>query len=206
MMKSSIWGFLVAGALFTAIATSVADDAKDEAIKKDRKQIEGTWRVVDLEVDGVKSMEEDAKKLMVVNGSDGTWSLRSEDNEITKGTSEVDPTKKPKTIEFHSDGQREKEKAISTLESTNSVRKHGSCASLHRERNAPPSFLPCRALSIFSSHLSDWQRSSTPNCIFCTRWKPISASTPNFGMGSPHYRNTSTEIEGWRGKGLSRCA
>jgi hypothetical protein len=32
--------------------TALADDTKDEAIKKDRKQIEGTWRVVGLEVNG----------------------------------------------------------------------------------------------------------------------------------------------------------
>jgi uncharacterized protein (TIGR03067 family) len=75
-------------------------DAKDEAIKKDRKQIEGTWRLVALEVDGNKAKEEDAKKLTVVNGSDGTWSLRSEDKEISKGTSTIDPTSKPKTIDF----------------------------------------------------------------------------------------------------------
>ena len=45
----------------------------DEAIKKDRKQIEGTWRVVALEVNGNKAMAEDAKNFTVVNGADGTW-------------------------------------------------------------------------------------------------------------------------------------
>ena len=75
-------------------------DAKDEAIKKDRKQIEGTWRVIALEVNGNKADEVDAKKLTVVNGSDGTWSLLSEGKEISKGTSTFDPTKNPKTINF----------------------------------------------------------------------------------------------------------
>jgi uncharacterized protein (TIGR03067 family) len=56
--------------------------------------------VVALEVNGTKSMEEDAKKLTVVNGSDGTWTLCSEDKEISKRTSTIDPTKKPKTIDF----------------------------------------------------------------------------------------------------------
>jgi uncharacterized protein (TIGR03067 family) len=74
-------------------------DAKDEAIKKDRKQIKGTWRVVALVVDGNAVDDEDAKKLTVVN-PDGTWSLRSDDQEITKGTSTFDPTKKLKTIDF----------------------------------------------------------------------------------------------------------
>ena len=77
-----------------------ADDAKDEAIKMDRKRIEGTWRIVALEVNGNKAKEEDAKKLTVVNGPDGTWSVRFEDKEISKGTSSFDPTQKPKTIDF----------------------------------------------------------------------------------------------------------
>lgn len=92
---------LVCGIGLTVIAAiASADDSKDEAIKKDRKQIEGTWRIVALEVDGNKAKEEDAKRLTVVNGSDGTWSLRSEGKEISKGTSSFDPTKKPKTIDF----------------------------------------------------------------------------------------------------------
>ena len=100
-MKSAFFGFLVGSILVTAIgAVATAGDTKDEAIKKDRKQYEGTWRVVALEVNGNKAKDEDAKKFTVVNGSDGTWSLRSEDKEISKGTSTIDPTKKPKTIDF----------------------------------------------------------------------------------------------------------
>ncbi len=100
-MKSPFLGFLVIGVLLTAIAAIVsAGDTKDDAIKNDRKQIEGTWRVVAVEVNGNKATEEDARKLTVVNGSDGTWSLISEGKQISKGTSTIDPTKKPKTIDF----------------------------------------------------------------------------------------------------------
>lgn len=100
-MKSASVQFVVIGIFLAAMAAlAVADDAKDEAIKKDRKQIEGTWRAVVLDVNGDKAMEEDAKKLTVVNGSDGTWSLRSEGKEISKGTNMFDPTKNPKTIDF----------------------------------------------------------------------------------------------------------
>lgn len=97
-MRRTFLGMLAVGALLTTIIS--ADDAKDEAIKKDRKLIEGTWRVVALEVDGNKATEEDAKKLTVVNGSDGTWNLLSEGKEVSKGTSTIDPTKKPKTLDF----------------------------------------------------------------------------------------------------------
>jgi uncharacterized protein (TIGR03067 family) len=101
IMRISVFGVLLLGITLTAIGTlAFADDAKDAAIKKDQKQIEGTWRIVSLEVNGNKAMEEDVKKLTVINGSDGTWSIRSEGNEISKGTSTFDPTKKPKTIDF----------------------------------------------------------------------------------------------------------
>ena len=77
-----------------------ADDTKDQAIQKDRKRIEGTWQIVAVEINGNKAKEEDVRKLSVVNGSDGTWSLLSEGKEISKGTSTIDPTKTPKTIDF----------------------------------------------------------------------------------------------------------
>ena len=100
-MKSCFYGLSVLGFLLIGTAAiATADDAKDEAIKKDRKQIEGTWRGVALEVNGNKAMEEDARKITVVNGPDGTWSLLSEGKEISKGTNSFDPTKKPKTIDF----------------------------------------------------------------------------------------------------------
>ena len=92
-MKTHFIGlFLIATA-----SIAVADDAKEEAIKRDRQRIEGTWQIVELIVNGISA---DANQLTVVNGSDGTWSLRSEGKEIGKGTSTFDPNQKPKTIDF----------------------------------------------------------------------------------------------------------
>jgi uncharacterized protein (TIGR03067 family) len=100
-MKTTFSGFWVVAALFVAMtAIARADDAKDEALKKDRKLIEGTWRIVTLEINGNKVMDGDAHKLSVLNGADGTWSLLSEGKEVAKGTNAFDPTKKPKTIDF----------------------------------------------------------------------------------------------------------
>jgi uncharacterized protein (TIGR03067 family) len=76
------------------------DDAKEKAVKKDRKLYEGTWRVVSLIVDGNEVPEDDAKKITVVNGADGSWSIQLDGNEVSKGTSTIDPTKKPKTIDL----------------------------------------------------------------------------------------------------------
>lgn len=102
-MSRSHFGFIFIGALAMLTlfgSNATADDAKDDAIKNDRKLLEGTWRIISLEANGNKSKDEDAKKFTVVNGSDGKWSLRSEGNEIMKGTNTIDPTLKPKTIEI----------------------------------------------------------------------------------------------------------
>jgi uncharacterized protein (TIGR03067 family) len=101
-MKANLLDCLgVLGLMLVAMAAiATADDAKEEAIHKDRKLIEGTWRVVVLEVNGNKVSDDDARKITVVNGPDGTWTLFSDGKEVGKGTNSFDPTKKPKTIDF----------------------------------------------------------------------------------------------------------
>ena len=91
-------GISVSIALLAAVA--IADDAKQQAIKKDRALYEGTWQVVDVVVNGNVVKDEDAKKIMVVNGSDGTWKLLLDGRQISSGTSTIDPTQSPKTIDF----------------------------------------------------------------------------------------------------------
>lgn len=76
-----------------------ADELQD-AIKKDRKAIAGTWQVVELEIDGNPAKPEDAKRLLVFNGDDGTWTLTVDGKEVSKGTSTIDPTKSPKQLDF----------------------------------------------------------------------------------------------------------
>jgi uncharacterized protein (TIGR03067 family) len=100
-MKSSCIGFLVFAAFLMGAATfATADDAKDEAIKKDRKQMEGTWRAIAVIVNGETFTEENANAETVVNGADGTWIVRDRGTERSKGTSTIDPTKNPKAMDI----------------------------------------------------------------------------------------------------------
>lgn len=100
-MRISILGTLAMSVFFSNFAAiAVAIDAKDEAIKKDRKQLEGIWRVVDLKINGNQGGDDASRKISVVIGPDGAWSLRLEDKEVGKGTSTIDPSKSPKTIEL----------------------------------------------------------------------------------------------------------
>ena len=45
-------------------------------------------------------MEADIRKLSVINGTDGTWTLRVDGKAIASGTSTFDPQANPKTIDF----------------------------------------------------------------------------------------------------------
>ncbi|WP_372719425.1 TIGR03067 domain-containing protein [Novipirellula sp.] len=97
-MRYLFFSSLVVGLLLTSVAS--ADDAKDEAIKKERKKIEGKWQIVELVIQGNKSKDEDAAKFTVVNDDKGAWTLWSDDRKVAMGTSTFDPTTKPKTIDF----------------------------------------------------------------------------------------------------------
>ena len=97
MQRSWICFLFVASLIWTTV---FAADSKEDLIKQDRKRIEGTWRVAALEVNGNKTADQDARKLSVVNGPDGTWTLYSEGQVVSKGTNLFDPTQKPKTIDL----------------------------------------------------------------------------------------------------------
>jgi len=97
-MKSLFSTAMMFGLL--VVSSLLASDEKEKAIQADRKQIEGTWQIIALEVNGNKASEADAKRLIVVNGNDGTWKLSHDGKEISRGTSTFDPLQKPKTIDF----------------------------------------------------------------------------------------------------------
>jgi len=99
-MKASLRLMLTAALCLAGIAIFAAADDRLEAIKKERKKYDGTWRVTSLEINGNKSSEEDVKKITVINKGDGTWILQVDGGKITEGTSEIDPTKNPRTIDF----------------------------------------------------------------------------------------------------------
>jgi len=81
------------------LAQTVAD-TKEEATKKDHLAIEGTWRAISLEVNGNAVGADDVKKITTENGRDGEWTLLVDGNEMAEGTSTIDPTVTPKTIDF----------------------------------------------------------------------------------------------------------
>jgi uncharacterized protein (TIGR03067 family) len=84
----------------SSAATLAADAADEEAIRTDRARMAGEWRVVSIEANGNTNADSVVAGITVVNRLDGTWSLLSNGNIIAEGTSTIDPTTKPKTIEL----------------------------------------------------------------------------------------------------------
>jgi uncharacterized protein (TIGR03067 family) len=87
--------------VFAAILVApwlAAGSFDDEAIKKEMKQLEGTWTILSLEVNGNPVSEDDAKKFKLVTMGD-KWTV-SLDGKTTESTYQVDPAKDPKTIDW----------------------------------------------------------------------------------------------------------
>jgi uncharacterized protein (TIGR03067 family) len=92
---------LVMVAVTSAVAWATDEkDEKQEAIAADRALLAGEWRVVGVEANGTTNADLGVARVTVVNGLDGTWSLLSNGKTIAEGTSTIDPTTRPKTIEL----------------------------------------------------------------------------------------------------------
>jgi uncharacterized protein (TIGR03067 family) len=92
MRKQIMWA--IAAALLLA-----ADAKNDEAVNKDLKLLEGTWKLASMEVEGTKLPDEQFKDAkLVCTGTDFTFTDGS--GTPHKGTFKIDPTKKPKTIDI----------------------------------------------------------------------------------------------------------
>jgi hypothetical protein len=75
---------------------------KEEAIMADRALLAGEWRVVSIEANGNTNADPVMARVTILNGLDGKWTLLANGQAIAEGTSEIDPTSSPKTIELKS--------------------------------------------------------------------------------------------------------
>lgn len=76
-----------------------ADDIKQDAVKKEMAKLQGTCWFVSLEVEGKKYPDKHFNKNTVVLKGD-QWTVCDGDRCAAKVTLELDPTKKPKTIDL----------------------------------------------------------------------------------------------------------
>src|SRR5438552_18023971 len=82
-----------------ALAAVLLVMSGDEAIRKDKAALQGTWKVFASEQDGAKVPAADIKDLHLIFKAD-VIRVREGGKEETKFTFLIDPTKKPKEIDL----------------------------------------------------------------------------------------------------------
>jgi uncharacterized protein (TIGR03067 family) len=94
--------------LIGAAGVLAADDKdKEKAVKKDLKAFAGKWKAVSVESDGKKITEDELKDIYVTHDGNKI-TVRKGDTPMVEGTIEIDPTKKPKTVDFTSTQEKTK--------------------------------------------------------------------------------------------------
>lgn len=79
---------------------SAADDAKDEAVRKDLKNLTGTWKAMSRQINGEKAPADTLKGMFVKIANDGTATVTKEGKEVRKVKwINIDPTQKTKTVD-----------------------------------------------------------------------------------------------------------
>ncbi len=124
MKRLLVAALVLVGAGGILNSRAAADGRKADAVRQERKKYEGTWRVTFLQVDGKQADENDAKKIIVVNRADGTWTIRVDGKDISTGASTIDPTATPRAIDFTpSDGPDRDRKFLGIYEIRDKDRK-----------------------------------------------------------------------------------
>lgn len=104
-MKLAAWLMLALGGLL------LADKPKGDANKKDLEKMQGDWALVSLTRDGMKFPDEDAQALFRTVKSN-QYTVARYEKVIGKGTFTLDATKKPHTIDFVPDTEKDKSRAL----------------------------------------------------------------------------------------------
>src|SRR6516162_9782879 len=76
-----------------------ADDPETGAIKKEMSKFQGTWSFVSMEVEGMKYPDNHVSMYTLVLTGD-QWTFSDGKKSAAKLTFQLDPTKKPKTIDL----------------------------------------------------------------------------------------------------------
>lgn len=76
-----------------------ADDTKQDAVKKEIANIQGTWRFVSMEVEGMKHPDKHVSSYTLVLKGD-QWAFSDGKKSAAKLTFQLDPAKTPKTIDL----------------------------------------------------------------------------------------------------------
>jgi len=133
---------------------TAADDAKEDAVRKELEALKGSWTVVSADRDGKKFTDEQLKDLRLVYAGDRA-TVKNGDKVLFVGTVKLDPGKKPKTIDATqtSDGENKGKTFLGIYEVDGDTLK---CARPSPPgRTGPRSSPPSRAAAISSGFINE---------------------------------------------------
>lgn len=91
-ISSCVCFILLTGSLLAA------DDPKEDAAKKDREKLAGTWKVTSAERDG--QPDKRSQNALTTFQADGKFTVKFTDGTGGDGTFTLDPTKKPRAVDY----------------------------------------------------------------------------------------------------------
>jgi uncharacterized protein (TIGR03067 family) len=98
------------GCLVAALTIGRAG-AQDDTAKKELKKLEGTWATVSIEAAGEEVADKDKIKTRKLTTKGDKYTLKVGD-ETVEGTIDINPTKKPKTIDVKPTSGNDKGKTL----------------------------------------------------------------------------------------------
>ena len=99
--------------LFLSTVLLAADAPKEDAAKKEREKLAGTWKVLSAERDG--QPDSVSKSAVVSIAADGKLRVRFQDGVESGGTYQIDPNKTPKAIDYTLDSGPNKGKQLTGI-------------------------------------------------------------------------------------------
>ena len=86
-------------ALLSVVFLASGEPAQDE-VSAELKELRGTWQLVEEIDDGKPMPAEEAKKSKLTFDGTGKWKVEIDGKIIGEGTALINPTRKPKTIDY----------------------------------------------------------------------------------------------------------
>ncbi|HSE35841.1 MAG TPA: TIGR03067 domain-containing protein [Blastocatellia bacterium] len=86
-------------ALIYAVLVAGGKPAQED-VSRELKNLHGTWQLVEEIDDGKQMPAEEAKKTRLNFDSTARWKVEIDGKVVGEGTATIDPTRKPKTIDY----------------------------------------------------------------------------------------------------------
>jgi uncharacterized protein (TIGR03067 family) len=86
-------------ALLSVVLVAAAKPTQDDVLAE-LKNLRGTWQLVEEIEDGKQMPAEEANKNKLTFDTTGRWKVEIDGKVVGEGTATIDPTRKPKTIDY----------------------------------------------------------------------------------------------------------